>query len=124
MPLSRIVVGGFSQGGAMAIYAGLQYDGTLAGLCVMSGYLPKEDGFAVTSAAKATPVAHFHGTDDPVVKIEWARKTVDIVKARGVATYEMNEYYPLGHGASMELFTDVIKWLERVLPADAKKDEL
>ena len=124
VPLSRIVVGGFSQGGAMAIYAGLQYDGTLAGLCVMSGYLPKEDGFAVTSAAKATPVAHFHGTDDPVVKIEWARKTVDIVKARGVATYEMNEYYPLGHGASMELFTDVIKWLERVLPADAKKDEL
>ena len=40
------------------------------------------------------------------------------------AMAEMNEYYPLGHGASMELFTDVIKWLERVLPADAKKDEL
>ena len=58
IPLSRIVVGGFSQGGAMALYAGLQYSGTLAGVCVMSGYLAKAEGFELTEAAKATPVAH------------------------------------------------------------------
>ena len=116
IPLSRIVVGGFSQGGAMALYAGLQYSGTLAGVCVMSGYLAKAEGFELTEAAKATPVAHFHGTDDPTVKIEWARKSVELVKAAGIASYELKEYFPLGHGASQEEIDDVKAWLEGVLP--------
>jgi len=117
IPLDRIVLGGFSQGGAMSLFAGLQYPGTLAGLCVMSGYLPKEEGLEVSEAAKATPVAHFHGADDPTVRIEWARRSVEIVKERGVAQYELHEYDGLGHGTSQESIDDVEAWLTRILPA-------
>ena len=153
IPLSRIVVGGFSQGGvrkslvdprrapapfcpraacahpparvraccivppqAMSLYAGLQYDGTLAGVCVMSGYLPKSDTFSVPAAAKKTPVAHFHGAVDPTVKLEWARKSVDLVKAAGVLEYSLTEYPGMGHSSSQEEIDDVQAWLEKVLP--------
>lgn len=118
IPLNRIVVGGFSQGGAMSLYAGLQYPGTLAGVLVMSGYLAKAEGFSVPEAAKMTPVAHFHGLDDPTVQIGWARKSVELVKAAGVKEYQITEYEGLGHGASQEEIDDVAKWLSGVLPKE------
>ena len=122
IPPSRIVVGGFSQGGAMSLFAGLQYPQTLAGVLVMSGYLAKEEAFQVTSEAKKTPVAHFHGTDDPTVKIEWARQSVESVKARGVAQYDFKEYSDMGHSASQEEIDDVRAWLARVLPPLGKEE--
>ena len=100
----------------MALYTGLQYPGTLAGILVMSGYLPKEDTFEVESEARLTPVAHFHGTDDPTVKIEWARKSVMRVRECGVESYDLTEYPNLGHSASQEEIDDVQVWLSRVLP--------
>lgn len=127
IPLSRIVVGGFSQGGAMSLYAGLQYPATLAGVLVMSGYLPKSEGFAVSDAAKRTPVAHFHGAADPTVKPEWARKSVELVKAAGVEEYTLTEYEGMGHSSSQEEIADVSAWLSRVLPpldGAGAKDEL
>ena len=124
IPLSRIVVGGFSQGGALSLFTGLQYPGTLAGVCVMSGYLPKDEAFEVTEAAKATPVAHFHGIDDPVVKIEWARMSVERVRARGVSKYDLTEYPGLQHGVNPEAIADVAAWLKTVLPPLGEKDEL
>ena len=51
IPLDRIVVGGFSQGGAMSLYAGLQYPGRLAGVLVMSGYLAAVGYVMLDSAA-------------------------------------------------------------------------
>ena len=116
IPTERIVVGGFSQGGALSLWAGLQYPKTLAGVCVMSGYLAKENGFTVTAEAKLTPVAAFHGEADPTVKVQWARQSVELAKARGVVQYELTEYAGLGHGASQEEIEDVQKWLEQVLP--------
>lgn len=116
IPLSRIVVGGFSQGGALALYAGLQYDGQLAGVCCMSGYLPKDHAFELSEAAKKTPVAHFHGTDDPTVKIEWARQSQEKLTAMGLETYGLFEYKGMGHSACPEEFADVEKWLQEVLP--------
>ena len=84
IPLERIVVGGFSQGGAVALYAGLQYAGTLGGICCMSGYLPKDHAFKLAPEAAKTPVAHFHGLDDPTVKFEWARARC-LIELRRVA---------------------------------------
>eukprot|EP00967_Tisochrysis_lutea_P023074 scaffold26384_cov36-Tisochrysis_lutea.AAC.2 len=68
IPPSRIVIGGFSQGGAVALYTGLQYSETLAGVLCLSGYLAGEESFTLSPAAKDTPVGHFHGTDDPTVR--------------------------------------------------------
>jgi len=116
IPLDRIVVGGFSQGGAMSLYAGLQYPGTLAGVLVMSGYLAAAEKFELAPLAAATPVAHFHGTDDPTVKIQWARQSAEVLKAAGVDEYALKEYEPLGHGASQEEIDDVVAWLRQRIP--------
>ena len=114
--LDRIVVGGFSQGGAMSLYAGLQYPGRLAGVCVMSGYLAKAESFVLHPEAAKTPVKHFHGVVDQVVKIEWARESARVVRDMGCATYELEEYSDLPHSASMEELEDVAIWLLERLP--------
>jgi predicted esterase len=77
LPLSRIALAGFSQGGAMSLFTGLQekYLPTsseqpsqrLAGLLVMSGYLPKASAFKLSESLKETPVLHCHGSDDQIV---------------------------------------------------------
>lgn len=116
IPASRIVVGGFSQGGAMALYAGLQFPGQLAGVCVMSGYLAAAEAFKLAPEAAATPVAHFHGQIDPTVKIDWARASATELKRLGVKEYELKEYDDLGHSAHQEEIEDVEEWLQSKLP--------
>ena len=71
----RIVVAGFSQGGALSLVSGLQCDHTLAGVLVMSGYLAGAPTFELSAAARNVPVLHLHGDSDPMVKVEWARET-------------------------------------------------
>ena len=100
----------------MSLYAGLQYPGRLGGVCVMSGYLARAEGFQLAEEAANTPVAHFHGAIDPVVKIEWARESARLVREMGVATYELKEYPDLPHSASMEEIEDVKAWLLKRLP--------
>ena len=117
IPADRIVVGGFSQGGAMALYTGLQYPGRLAGVCCMSGYLAKAESFQLAPEAAGTPVAHFHGAIDPTVKIEWARASAKQLQEAGVREYELKEYDDLGHSAHQEELEDVEEWLQARLPA-------
>ena len=100
----------------MALATGLQYPSTLAGVCVMSGYLAKADSFRLSPGAVNTPVAHFHGTIDPVVKIEWARETARLLKEMGCVDYELKEYPDLPHSASTEELEDLVRWLMKRLP--------
>ena len=116
IPANRIVVGGFSQGGAMSLFAGLSYPATLAGVCVMSGYLAKAEAFTLAPAAASTPVGHFHGVLDPTVKIQWARASAEEVRKTGVLSYELKEYDDLAHSAHQEEIEDVAEWLEGRLP--------
>ena len=116
IPASRIVVGGFSQGGAMALFTGLQYPEALAGVLCMSGYLAKSEGFELAAAAASTPVLHCHGVVDEVVRIGWARESVEKLKEMGVKDYTLKEYAYLGHGADMEELDDVSAWLKERLP--------
>lgn len=70
MPYSRMMLAGFSQGGAMSLFTGLQLPDTeqkLAGLMVMSGYLPAASQFKLTAGFESVPVRHVHGSADPVV---------------------------------------------------------
>jgi predicted esterase len=68
IPPSRIAIAGFSQGGAVALFTGLQYSHPLAGVLCLSGYLAGEESFKLAPEAVNTPVGHFHGTDDPTVR--------------------------------------------------------
>ena len=115
-PLDRIVLGGFSQGGAMSLFAGLQYPGTLAAIVCMSGYLPRDHDFCMTAEGKKTPVAHFHGIQDEVVRLAWAKQSRDKLLELGVDQYELKEYDGLGHGASMEELQDLEGFLLKVIP--------
>ncbi len=65
----KIILAGFSQGGAMALYAGLRYQQPLGGLISLSAYLPLSDIFDATQfvANQATPIFMAHGVFDPIV---------------------------------------------------------
>jgi lysophospholipase II len=77
LPRSRIMLAGFSQGGALSLFSGLQVpDATaasvpepLAGILVLSGYLQKSHIFNLHDGYKSVPVFHCHGDADPVVSM-------------------------------------------------------
>lgn len=73
----RIALAGFSQGGAMSLYCGLQLPSELkpAGLLVMSGYLPGSNHFKLTPGFEEVPILHCHGSADPVVQYRWGQMT-------------------------------------------------
>ena len=74
---NRIAWAGFSQGGAMSIFGGLQLpvEKKPAGILVLSGYLPGASQFKLTPGLEDVRVLHCHGTADPVVQHAWAERT-------------------------------------------------
>jgi predicted esterase len=113
---SRMVLAGFSQGGALSLYTGMQLPEALAAVVVMSGYLPHASAFKVTQPS--TPVWHGHGTQDPVVAFELANKSRTMVMSKGAETYTIKKY-PIQHTVSQEEISDVFQFLQSVLPDDA-----
>ena len=83
---NRIILAGFSQGGAIAYTAGLTHAETLAGIVALSTYLPAESLITRESIAAnlATPVLAAHGTQDPVVGVSLGEKARDFVANLGV----------------------------------------
>jgi phospholipase/carboxylesterase len=115
VPAHRIVLGGFSQGCAIALGAGLRYRERLAGLVGMSGYLP----IAATTAAERsdanalTPVFLAHGQRDPVIALDRATASRDALKTLGVGI-EWHEY-PMEHSVSAEEVADLKRFLLKTL---------
>ena len=127
----RILLMGFSQGGAMSLFTGLQHDEQLAGLIVLSGYLAGASKFKLNDAAVNTPVLHCHGTADPMVKIQSARETKEhIVGAGHKGGYDLREFAGLQHEINQEEFGQVAEWLGKHLPpkestsSSGRKEEL
>lgn len=116
IPTKNIVIGGFSQGGALALYTGLQQSSTYAGILVKSGYLPDVGNVTVTEAAKDTPIHFFHGIDDPMVKHQWGFETAEKVRELGCKNVQFRDYEGLEHGANEEELHDVAAWLQQVIP--------
>jgi phospholipase/carboxylesterase len=111
----RIVLAGFSQGGAITLQAGLRHAERLAGLMVLSSYLPLAETLAAEAApANAqTPIFMAHGTDDSVIPIELARRSRSQLAALGYSV-QWREY-PMPHSVCMEEIADVSRWLQQVL---------
>lgn len=82
VPLERTILGGFSQGGAMTLDVGL--DSKLAGLCCLSGYLHEPGYYSIPNVDSYPPLLMVHGTFDPVVSIEIARRGKAILENAGV----------------------------------------
>ena len=115
IPASRIVLAGFSQGGAITLQTGLRYPHKLAGLLVLSGYLPlmskvEQERNAVN---QLTPVFMGHGTIDNVVPMSLAVASRAYLTQAGYSV-KWHEY-PMMHGVCAEELADISAWLGTVL---------
>lgn len=115
VPAGRLVLAGFSQGGAIALQAGLRQPERLAGILALSTYLPLADRLAAEAhpASRDTPIFMAHGTHDPMIAIDRARRSRDRLLAAG---YRVDwREYPVPHAVSEAELADVGAWLGRVL---------
>ena len=111
MPPDRIVLAGFSQGGAVALHTALRDPRPLAGVLALSTYLPLAATLASErSAANANiPLFMAHGTDDPVLPLSLADSSRRALEALGYAV-DWHEY-PMGHSVCMEEVSAIGAWL-------------
>jgi lysophospholipase II len=119
LPYSRMVLAGFSQGGALSLFTGLQLpkENKPAGVVVMSGYLAAAKQFHLTEGFQTVPILHCHGTMDPMVQFSMAEKTKAKITAMGATSYTLKSY-PIQHTVSPDEVAEVKRFLEKVLPPD------
>jgi phospholipase/carboxylesterase len=115
IPCSRIVLAGFSQGGAIAVHVALRYPERLAGLLALSTYLLFPDRLAAErSRANAdVPVFVGHGSLDPTVPLAMGQALVDTLQA--LACPVTWRRYPIPHSVSQEEIDDTGAWLRATL---------
>ena len=110
-PAERTVVGGFSQGGALALNAALQFPQKLAGIVVLSGELLQPETLAqrIHPANAATPILMIHGEEDPLIPLHEAESNRDRLRSLGLPV----EWHslPLGHEISLETIGLIDQWL-------------
>jgi phospholipase/carboxylesterase len=113
---ARIVLAGFSQGGAVALQAGLRYAQPLAGILALSTYLPLAASLAAEAAAvnRAVPILMCHGRQDPVVPLELAHKSFEALIAQGYTPRLLE--YSMEHTLCAEEVVAISQWLTQVLP--------
>ncbi|MGE0357366.1 MAG: alpha/beta hydrolase [Burkholderiales bacterium] len=111
IPAGRIVLAGFSQGGAIALHTGLRHTEALAGILALSTYLPLAESLARESsdANGHVPVFMAHGTQDPVVPLALAESSRSALAAHGLAP-EWHAY-PMPHAVCAEEVAAIARWL-------------
>lgn len=113
---ARIVLAGFSQGGAMALFSGLRYRERLAGIIGLSCYLPLVATLAAErqAANEATPILLAHGEYDSIVDPAYGQATRTALEQAGHRV-EWHSY-PMAHAVCSEEITAIAAFLRRVLP--------
>ena len=111
----HIVLAGFSQGGAVALQAGLRHPQKLAGVMALSTYLPLGESFAqeATAENRKTPIFIAHGIHDSVVPYAMGRQSRDVLVKAGYDV-EWHEY-PMQHSVAIEEIGHIGAWMRRVL---------
>jgi phospholipase/carboxylesterase len=112
---NRIVLGGFSQGGAISLFTGPRYPEQLAGIMGLSCYMLLEDSLPAerTVANYKTPVFLAHGSQDPMVDIRRGQEARQLLEAGG---YPVEWHaYAMPHSVCPQEVDDIGRWLRRVL---------
>ena len=112
---AAIVLAGFSQGGAMALHAGLRHPERLAGVMALSCFLPLADTLAGEAAAanRQTPIFMAHGSQDPLIPLARGLEARDLLVTLG---YRVSWHqYPMPHAVCAEEIGDIARWLRAVL---------
>jgi phospholipase/carboxylesterase len=116
VPADRIVLAGFSQGGAMALHTALRETERLAGVLALSTYLPLAAALEAEAhpANAAMPIFQAHGTADPIVPIAIGEGSRDRLRSQG---HDVEWHtYPMPHSVCAEEVADIREWLLGVLP--------
>lgn len=111
--MENIVLAGFSQGGAIALYAGLRCPHPLAGVMGLSTYLPIRNKLQdeAENANKNTPIFMAHGSYDAVVPYEYGQLSRDLLTEQGYAV-EWHSY-PIEHNVNFDEIRDIGLWLKK-----------
>ncbi len=115
IPSQRIVLAGFSQGGAIVLHCGLRYSQSLAGIIALSTYLPLPDTLAdeTHKANQNTPIFMGHGEIDPIVPAFQGRRSAELLESMG---YRVEFHgYPMPHSVCPQELLDFGGWLAAVL---------
>ena len=115
LPTSRIVIAGFSQGGAITLHAGLRYPERLAGLMALSTYLPLHERLAaeLSPANRDVPILMVHGSFDPVLPQVLGESSCELLRAEGLPV-EWHSY-PMQHQVCEEEIERIGSWLRERL---------
>jgi len=111
----RIILMGFSQGGAVALYTGLRFSQRLAGIGALSTYLPLRDELASEQHSSNTDIPIFmaHGSHDQVVRYEIGESSCKHLQQLG---YDVHwNSYPMEHSVCPEEITDISTWIAKCL---------
>ena len=112
IPADKIILAGFSQGGAIALQTGLRCREALGGIMALSTYLTLDDSLAAeaTIANANIPILMAHGTQDPLIPLSLAVASRTKMEARGYKV-EWREY-PMPHSLCMEEVEDIGAWIQ------------
>lgn len=117
IPSERIVLAGFSQGGAIALHQGLRRAEGLAGIMALSTYLPLADSLEAeaSQAASKIPLFMAHGRQDPVLPFAWGKQACERLVTGGYAVQW--HAYDMPHAVCAQEINDIGAWLRTVLPS-------
>ncbi|XP_051755871.1 acyl-protein thioesterase 1 isoform X1 [Ctenopharyngodon idella] len=119
IPSHRIVLGGFSQGGALSLYSALTARQKLAGVVALSCWLPLRNSLSqsVISSNKDISVLHCHGEEDPLVPLIFGSLTVEKLKMMlNPSNITFKTYPGMAHSACPEEMMDIKQFIEKQLP--------
>jgi phospholipase/carboxylesterase len=111
IPADRILLAGFSQGGAIALAAGVRRTVPLAGVIALSTYLPDAQAAVAekTEVATSQPVFMAHGASDPVIPLMYAEQSAQVLKTLGFSVDWHR--YPMAHQVCAEELRDLGDWM-------------
>jgi phospholipase/carboxylesterase len=120
IPAERIVLAGFSQGGAVALFSALRESRPLAGVLALSTYLPLADTLAKerSAANAAVPILMIHGTNDAVLPLSLGESSCRTLQSLGYAVDWRT--YPMAHTVCMEEISAIGAWLATLTASRAE----
>lgn len=115
IPSNKIVLAGFSQGGAIALYTGLRFPSSLAGIIALSGYLPSPNTLAAEchAANQTIPIFMAHGLFDPIVPMMLGQMTREQLEGAGYQVVWHS--YPMAHTVIPPEIADMGEFLRKIL---------
>jgi phospholipase/carboxylesterase len=111
----RLVLAGFSQGGAIALHTGLRHPERIAGIMALSTYVPVGEKLSAeaSTANRDVPIFMGHGSDDPIIPLARAEQSRNLLKSLGYPA-EWHKY-AMPHSVCPDELADIGTWLGKVL---------